>query len=720
MGEFGWAYISGSAPIQSAGGVSGSIQFATDASNINGSDKFVFKNESNIAELTGSFNVLGNINVAGDITASNFVIENVTEIDSAGSSKFGNSNDDIHRFTGSVDIAGALSSSNNISASSFYGDGSNLTGLSNAAINTYNSAGETRLITSVNSTTVKGESALTWHNSVLVVTGTVMASNTIKGLHLSGSGANVHSINASNISAGTLNNARLPASIDVSSLTGALGASNLIGTINNARLPNSINVSSLTGALGASNLIGTINNDRLPFTVSITDLTASNHVSSSVIYGNTGNFTSGLTIGGDTIITGSLTVSGSVYANEVITNVVNKNVTTISSTGSTTFGDTSDDTHRFTGAVVVDGDLSASTNTSASAFYGDGSTLSNITFQAVSNPGQYRILTNGASSTDVEAESGLRWIGSVLQVTGTVSASNTLTGFFVSGSDGKFGTTTVRTLTASSYISASAFYGNGANLTGIVGGTQDLNNVLSQGNSSSLSITVGDVTGSGLKLTGLTAGTATTSSFLALDSNNNVVLTSSAGGNVRIMGTSSAGQATDITAVTKITFDGTTGLNVTASSATEAIVSLGSHFNPIQVTGQDTLQATGSEALEIAAGSGISLTTNKTSTPKKLTITAIPAFTRAEITSSTTSSTSYEVLGVNATGALEIRLPGASTYATGQYFTVKDEAGNANTHNITIRASGSQTIDGSNSIVLESPHAAVNIYCNGTDKFFIY
>tara|TARA_Y100000593_G_scaffold88436_3_gene170753 strand:+ start:4219 stop:5430 length:1212 start_codon:yes stop_codon:yes gene_type:complete len=192
------------------------------------------------------------------------------------------------------------------------------------------------------------------------------------------------------------------------------------------------------------------------------------------------------------------------------------------------------------------------------------------------------------------------------------------------------------------------------------------------------------------------------------------------GGNVRIMGTSSLGQATDITAVTKITFDGTTGLNVTASSATEAIVSLGSHFNPIQVTGQDTLHATGSEALEIAAGSGISLSTNKSSTPKKLTITAIPAFTRAEITASTTSSTSYEVLGVNATGTLEIRLPSASTYASGQYFTIKDEAGNADTYNITVRASGSETIDGMNSIILESPHAAVNIYCNGTNKFFIY
>ena len=62
----------------------------------------------------------------------------------------------------------------------------------------------------------------------------------------------------------------------------------------------------------------------------------------------------------------------------------------------------------------------------------------------------------------------------------------------------------------------------------------------------------------------------------------------------------------------------------------------------------------------------------------------------------------------------------AGDYVAGQYFTVKDESGAANIKNITILASGSQTIDGEGSIVLESPFAAVNIYSNGTDKFFIY
>jgi hypothetical protein len=65
-------------------------------------------------------------------------------------------------------------------------------------------------------------------------------------------------------------------------------------------------------------------------------------------------------------------------------------------------------------------------------------------------------------------------------------------------------------------------------------------------------------------------------------------------------------------------------------------------------------------------------------------------------------------------------LPAASGFSAGQYFTVKDEAGNANSNNITILTTGSDTIDGQTFIILESAYAAVNIYSNGSNKFFIY
>ena len=95
-------------------------------------------------------------------------------------------------------------------------------------------------------------------------------------------------------------------------------------------------------------------------------------------------------------------------------------------------------------------------------------------------------------------------------------------------------------------------------------------------------------------------------------------------------------------------------------------------------------------------------------------------YSRTAVTSTTTASVSSRILGVSGTVAIDIRLPSAGDYDAGQYFTVKDESGAADSKNITILASGSQTIDGVSSIILESPYAAVNIYSDGTSKFFIY
>ena len=96
------------------------------------------------------------------------------------------------------------------------------------------------------------------------------------------------------------------------------------------------------------------------------------------------------------------------------------------------------------------------------------------------------------------------------------------------------------------------------------------------------------------------------------------------------------------------------------------------------------------------------------------------AYQRTAVTTTTTASIADKILGVSASAALEIRLPNASGYAVGQYLTIKDEAGNANSNNITIKTSNSQTIDGESQITLESPYAAINLYCDGSAKFFIY
>ena len=95
-------------------------------------------------------------------------------------------------------------------------------------------------------------------------------------------------------------------------------------------------------------------------------------------------------------------------------------------------------------------------------------------------------------------------------------------------------------------------------------------------------------------------------------------------------------------------------------------------------------------------------------------------FSRRAVTGHITASIGNSLLGVSASAAVEIRLPSAGTYAAGQYFTIKDESGAADIKNITVLTTGGQTIDGQTSITLESPYAAVNVYSDGTSKFFIY
>ena len=69
--------------------------------------------------------------------------------------------------------------------------------------------------------------------------------------------------------------------------------------------------------------------------------------------------------------------------------------------------------------------------------------------------------------------------------------------------------------------------------------------------------------------------------------------------------------------------------------------------------------------------------------------------------------------------SITLSLPAASACSNGQTFIVKDEGGAANASPVIISAPGSDTIDGQNSIVLESPYASIQLYCNGIDKYYI-
>ena len=170
-------------------------------------------------QFNGNQAITGSLTVTGEIIAQEFKTEFVSSsiIFTSGSTKFGDDITDEHEFTGSVTVSGsvtadsfsgtfdgALSSSAQIaddisgsfanpsgdvsgsatSTGSFgklFGDASSLTNLPSAAITSYGSTGDNRIITSVNSTNVQGEANLTFDGTSLTLTGQLTSSGDISG-----------------------------------------------------------------------------------------------------------------------------------------------------------------------------------------------------------------------------------------------------------------------------------------------------------------------------------------------------------------------------------------------------------------------------------------------------------------------------------------------------------------------------------------------------------
>ena len=118
-------------------------------------------------------------------------------------------------------------------------------------------------------------------------------------------------------------------------------------------------------------------------------------------------------------LVGDLDVAGNINANAINIDVTNKTITNLSATGSTKFGDTSDDNHNFTGTINVTG------NVNATAYYGDGSTLSGL-ITSYTNPADNYLITS-VNGTSVNGEANLTFDGSKLTITGEAEASVSIT-----------------------------------------------------------------------------------------------------------------------------------------------------------------------------------------------------------------------------------------------------------------------------------------------------
>ena len=252
------------------------------------------------------------------------------------------------------------------------------------------------------------------------------------------------------------------------------------------------------------------------------------------------------------------------------------------------------------GNVLLPGQLLADGQVSSSAFVGDGKELEHV-LKITSNADQFNLTTIGSDAYKLTGQANLTFNGSQLSVIGQVSAS---TG-----------------------ISASAFFGDGSNLTGISADS-----------------------GGGI-FTELASNLAATTSSIAIGGS------TAPDHAIALSGAMSA------------------SLNVSAS---------GFIGNRLNISG------------------------------------AVVYHHRTSTTTITASVDDYYIGMDSSTAVVELRLPDAAVLTDGHTYIIKDEGGNAGTNNITILASGSQTIDGENSLVLESPYASLSLYCNGVDRYYVH
>tara|TARA_B100000579_G_scaffold433831_1_gene453379 strand:- start:11035 stop:15543 length:4509 start_codon:yes stop_codon:yes gene_type:complete len=437
----------------------------------NNSKKFETTNTG--VSVTGGMVVSGDSIFQGSLTAKELIVSssvlNVTQSFSSGSTIFGNSTDDTHLFTGSVNITGSAT------ATSFIGDGSQLTGLTPASITTYNSAADNRIITSVNSTTVQGESNLTFDGSTLVVNGAIDLSGdidvdgtleadaiTVNGSTLSSviQGTTVNLASKVTINNDTTSNLAWPVVFHIR--TGGIGTENALGD-DTGVLTYTPGFQTLTVPKIAANLTGAVTADN-NFTVTGQTGSFSNTLevkkyrtvtNSTSNFGDIANFANGADAiasieswnahnasnavarlslkssrsNNDThyhIARGSYrsyTSNGNPALELVVGTALGYNITHGTSPRLTMDTSGNIDIHQ---NLEVLGNISGSSTSTGSfgKLLGDGSSLTGLSSFTVANSSNNRILTS-VDSSNGNAEANLTFDGSTLGVTGAITSTTT-------------------------------------------------------------------------------------------------------------------------------------------------------------------------------------------------------------------------------------------------------------------------------------------------------
>jgi len=266
-----------------------------------------------------------------------------------------------------LSITGDVSASANVSASAFFGDGSNLSGI------TTGPAGSDTQVQYNDGGALAGSSNLTFDGSILTVTGNAIATRVSASSGVSGSAVQGGTISSDGaITGGSLTDGT--ATITAGAISGGTSYSGST-TIQGASVAVDGAVTARRLTDGAATITSGAGSGFTTFAG--TQLSGSTGVSGSALQG--GSLTvSGYTVGveaasalnQDLTSDASPTFAGATLSGLTATRLVLVGTSgELEDNGNLTFNGTS---------VSVTGDLTASVNVSASAFYGDGSNLTNL------------------------------------------------------------------------------------------------------------------------------------------------------------------------------------------------------------------------------------------------------------------------------------------------------------------------------------------------------
>jgi hypothetical protein len=766
--ETGWAYVVGT----EASGPKGSIQIAGQDTNLDHDVKLLWSDADDA------------LIVSGNIIAKNFEIQSQTttivHLDVTGSSTFGDSEDDKHRFTGSIELTRDLDSAGDITALNYYGNAAHM---DNVGVNQYSGRLENHLILGNGAKTIRTESNLSYDNDTLYVTGAIETDEVSSSLayfdsvdaldidtnQLTSSNATITTLQGNDITVGDiiitgnlrdsegniiLGSNSAQSETNISSTGGTSIQSNSFGSLNNSNAAslnyaiintglsvndNSLFVSETQVGVGTSQpakklhiVDGSDSQLRLSSTATTTvgavlptflekhtDLGTDSNGNFHIMPTNNRVGINTETPNYSLDVQGDVGISGNLY----VTGTLHARTTDfIVSADTVVLGDQSTDT------VTIN----AGTLTTPNGLVVDNQLFINDETIGIGASSSGSKLEITAPSNQFKVGTSIKNLSvSVNSVSTTLSTNNSslsiatptdVLGQLRVGSSQDIVLDNVGQISSSVSVSSnSGFFTNltSSNITN--GNTTIGSEIINTPTIDATTVNATAVNSTTLQGSILTPAQENITSLGTLTSLN-VANTANIGGSIAV-GTSSPSRKVEIK-------DSDPQLRLTN---TEEIFGLSNHtYADFHVSNNGDLSLLPSSNKVIIpqlnltnVQQGQSSTALALDGNGNVITTTIPQ-PGIEVRNRTTTITSYNMsindyfIGIKAAESLVITMPDATALQNGQIFIVTDEDGMAQSHSLVIRARVGQTIDGLSQIVLSSPRSSISFYTDGQSSFFMF